>query len=1593
MSALIIRDDISNYQPIKAILFFVSIFFTLLLPLTSVAQTTSGGIQPFATLTGGPIDVIDMATSHIQISIPIRNKAGKIPFAYTLLFNPNFFKNGTTWSLGNRLLGAPLILGRPFSANVGATARASLVSNFGSCNGHSTDNVYNGWIITDGTGAVHHVPGSTDQFGCVGTSFTAATADRTGYTLVVTGSTQYTIYDRSGNAVVGGTGGSTSTDPDGNSISFAVPSSGTSTYTDSLQQIALTAQEPFTGGGPFTYTFTDASGTNHSFTVNFTTFQGRTNFVCGGMADSSGTISVPTTITTPDGGTYTFGYEQTPGFAGFITGRVASITLPTGGSISYAYSGGNNGINCNSTVTPTLTRTVSDNNGHTSQWKYVNTNAVAVPGNFTVTQTDPVGDVTTFSFSGEAQTQKVVSDVNLGILETIVTCYNQIYSSKAACVTPSTVPGLAPSQTDIYTYLGSALPTLAETKYDTYGNVTEVKHYGVGATFPPSGTPVVDTTYVYGSWNGTSCAAISGFIRNRPCSITAVSSGSTLSQARFTYNSAGHATQMSRLVSGQTFLTSSASYNANGTIATSTDTNGAITNYLYNGPGGCNNLLLTSTVLPVNSLTTSQTWDCNGGVLTSTTDPNGQVTHYGYADQNGVADPLWRLRSVTDPLGNVTNNTYSPNTRPPTTETAMVFNSGASTSDMLTTFDGIGHPILRQTKQSPQATNYDTVSIGYDFLGRQANYNIPCVSAASVGCASASTTTTYDALNRPLQITDGAAGFTQYTYAAGGKPYDLLVTVGPAPTGENQKQRQLEYDGLHRLTSVCEITSASGSGACAQANAKTGYWTKYTFDGLNRVTTVTQNAQGSPMQTRSFVYDGLSRVTSETNPESATKTYVYDTENSCGPNGVYTSNGDLLQTNDTNGTQICNYYDNLHRLVGVGNNKQSSTNVCHRFAYDGQSNNGSIPAGVTITNANGHLTNASTDDCTGSAPRTPITDEFLSYSLRGELTDLYESTPHSGGYYHVANTYWANGALETLSGVSLPTLTYTPDGEGRVSTIHASAGTNPVTAVNYNAASQVTGVTYGSSDAVGFTYDGNTGQMKEYKLVINGTATFGDLNWNANGSLQQLNIMDPFNPPDNQTCTYGADDLSRIASVNCINGTTNVWNQNFSYDAFGNITKSSSGPGSAWMPGYDAMTNHYLAGSGSTYDADGNLTKDPAHSYTWDVYGNLATLDSTTLIYDALDREVEKQSGATFTEFAFGSTGKLAIMNGQTQTKAFVALPGGTQVKYAGSAISTYRLPDWLGSLRAGSNPNRTYSWGIAFAPFGEQYAISGSPALSFTGEDGTADTVSDEYDFLARKQNPVQGRWISPDPAGVEAVNPTNPQSWNRYAYVQNSPLTFTDRSGLILDPQTPSCTESASCDGGYSEDPLSCNPSDIFCAPDPARGFFPIPNGPPQRSIPALNIFTGENSVNIQIGSGNPVTDIWQDALGLPTIPCGAQFGPWCDPGMLPNPWIQDCCHLGNIHDDGGCLPWYCDTEDISRDCGTKAMVAGTGLTDIDTYITDPLRDRILETLGSVGKLLGKWISGYQIAKGSIDAGETYNDCMNSELRGTDYPYGHHP
>jgi RHS repeat-associated protein len=52
---------------------------------------------------------------------------------------------------------------------------------------------------------------------------------------------------------------------------------------------------------------------------------------------------------------------------------------------------------------------------------------------------------------------------------------------------------------------------------------------------------------------------------------------------------------------------------------------------------------------------------------------------------------------------------------------------------------------------------------------------------------------------------------------------------------------------------------------------------------------------------------------------------------------------------------------------------------------------------------------------------------------------------------------------------------------------------------------------------------------------------------------------------------------------------------------------------------------------------------------------------------------------------------------------------------------------------------------------------------------------------FGARYYGGAQGRFTSPDPL-LSSGRPWNPQSWNRYAYVLNNPLRYTDPLGLYV-------------------------------------------------------------------------------------------------------------------------------------------------------------------------------------------------------------------
>lgn len=64
---------------------------------------------------------------------------------------------------------------------------------------------------------------------------------------------------------------------------------------------------------------------------------------------------------------------------------------------------------------------------------------------------------------------------------------------------------------------------------------------------------------------------------------------------------------------------------------------------------------------------------------------------------------------------------------------------------------------------------------------------------------------------------------------------------------------------------------------------------------------------------------------------------------------------------------------------------------------------------------------------------------------------------------------------------------------------------------------------------------------------------------------------------------------------------------------------------------------------------------------------------------------------------------------------------------------------------------------------------------------------------FGARYMSSPQGRFTSPDPL-LESADPSDPQTWNRYAYGLNNPLRFIDPTGMEAISQE-ECSKNPAC------------------------------------------------------------------------------------------------------------------------------------------------------------------------------------------------------
>jgi RHS repeat-associated protein len=251
------------------------------------------------------------------------------------------------------------------------------------------------------------------------------------------------------------------------------------------------------------------------------------------------------------------------------------------------------------------------------------------------------------------------------------------------------------------------------------------------------------------------------------------------------------------------------------------------------------------------------------------------------------------------------------------------------------------------------------------------------------------------------------------------------------------------------------------------------------------------------------------------------------------------------------------------------------------------------------------------------------------------------------------------------------------------------------------------------------------------------------------------------------------------------------------YDGEGRVcaVESTSAPGFTTMTGY-------------IYDADGNRV----------AKGTITSLscDTTQNGFQPGTDYVLGPGGEPVTELAEDSNG---TMNWQrTYVYAGSALIGtyDPNPDTPSQPLLSFRLTDWVGTMRATTDANGVAQGACAGLPFGDGQACQGNipDPHYFTGKERDPETGGpngNDY-FGARYYASSMARWLSPDwSAKVEPVpyaKMDDPQSLNLYAYVGNNPLTTIDPDGhggsgcQSSSAQVGSCQKQSAVNKGGTDD-----------------------------------------------------------------------------------------------------------------------------------------------------------------------------------------------
>ena len=118
--------------------------------------------------------------------------------------------------------------------------------------------------------------------------------------------------------------------------------------------------------------------------------------------------------------------------------------------------------------------------------------------------------------------------------------------------------------------------------------------------------------------------------------------------------------------------------------------------------------------------------------------------------------------------------------------------------------------------------------------------------------------------------------------------------------------------------------------------------------------------------------------------------------------------------------------------------------------------------------------------------------------------------------------------------------------------------------------------------------------------------------------------------------------------------------------------------------------------------------------------------------------------------------------------------------KYDPSYGTVFLHPSSIGSTATTTGPTNSPIGAEIFYPWGQSWGTGGALEEERFAKFRQRDAGTGLDYTLNRMYPSWQGRWLTPDPGGRSVVKLDDPQTWNMYAYAQNTPFTLTDPSGL---------------------------------------------------------------------------------------------------------------------------------------------------------------------------------------------------------------------